>query len=218
MHGNSLRTAVRAPVSIRFVSIVSAFLFLKPLIDLTWNVKVFGDFSMLHVTGAIVALVGGFLFINFYQFRPVAHTLFFLFFCQHLIAAFLTYQYGTTVFRIGVADLLLRVFDSIVFLHIGYLIGLRRQQSEGALLLKSMFAGNAIALLINLVAISLGLESYFVSSDVERHSGLYYDPGVVGINAVQNIVFCIFLLGFREPSWRYLLCAFHLDVSDVDAV
>jgi hypothetical protein len=199
------RSTTRPPVSFGFVRLMALLFLIKPSVDLTWSWGfqfLHYSFSLLQLSGALVALVGAMLLIARFHHRSFAHTLFAAFLLQQLVSLAMVMSYGGRIDMFQAANVGLRIFDSFVLLHLGYLVGLRKKSAEGLLLLKGMFTGNMIALLLNAIVLTVDAQVTNVSAGVERYAGVYYDAGVLAINAVQNAVFACYLFDLRKTIWR----------------
>lgn len=199
----------RSPVSSRFVQSVCALFIIKPLIDLLWFTRMpyLGiSLSPGHLVGGIVAIAGVTILLTRMQYRPFEHTLFLVFILSYIASMMWTTQFGGRLSVSHCGDHLCRVVDSLAFLHIGFLIGLRKRETEGIAILKSMLIGNSIAMSLNAAAILLGFEVAVDYGNANvRTNGLYYDPGVLAINAVQNTVFALYLASGTRGMRRHLL-------------
>lgn len=214
-------TRERRPwASERFVWFVCVFFAVKPFVDLTWFLKISvggSNVGAAHAVGGALAFYGIVLAIVHRQTRPLAHTLFVGFSLSYGVSALLATLGGSATFDLGTVDRLCRVVASVGVLHIGYLIGLRRNDGDAVQLLKAIFFGNSAALALNGAAILLDIElGKDLRSDM-RFGGVYYDPGVLAINAVQNVVFALYLApGFR--GWLQTVVRFGIPCMAIGLV
>jgi hypothetical protein len=185
---------------------LAIFFLIKPTLDLTWFLKVnlAGiSVSPLHLSAFAFILLGGWCTLRGRRPSLIVHTLFLCFFLEHFLSIgnLLLFSDMTPKFKPGdgprwIADLLLRIFASLIALRLGCLTGMRRNVEDGVLLIKSMFLGNLIALSLNAFAMLLGYgpNTAVTTEGVVRTAGLYYDPGILGFIAAMCFSFAIHLL------------------------
>lgn len=190
-------------------SLIVLFL-IKPTIDLFWSQYLtLGPLhiSALHVTGVLVFLYFGFLLFRTSNSAPRYGWLFVSFILLHLVSISVGLFYSTNIDTIKIIDVLLRVLDSYLIFRIAYDAGINGRYEAHHHFLKAVVIGTSIALAVNTLAIILGYgggrEVIRIDEQFVRQQGLYYDPGVLALVAVYNIIFIAYL--FKQmPRGRYL--------------
>ncbi len=130
---------------------------------------------------------------------PPFSTLIEVFIGLHLLAILIGVEYNEKLTLIKVVDFMLRILDSYLVYIAAFLAGTRYRYRNAAPFIKAIVIGSAFAVILNVIAILLGIGPGIWEVNVGgvtdgRLAGLYHDPGVLSNVAFSNAVFVVFML------------------------
>lgn len=203
-------------------SLIVLFL-IKPLIDLGYFLSIRAGSIRLApttVAGFIICLYFAVFRFQGGRALPPYIRVFEAFIAANLVSILLGITISNEASFPSTLTLMLKLMNSYVLFYAAYSAAVRYQYQDVTPFVRAIVIGSAVAVLANLAAIGLGVESpamdYAKELSIERERGLYYDPGVLANVAFFNLIFAVFWLHMQKrKTLLWLLFIGFLLLSDL---
>ncbi len=203
-----------------------AILFLKPIIDLAWDVRLFSfagsNYNILRITGVMIPVLCLAYFMTMkskFKINLVAGWIM-LFLSLNMIAIFFNSVEAGDFMNIVLNDWLLKLLNGLmVFFALPYVF---KDSNDGRTIIRTIYYSMFIPTLICLYLYVAGQYNVTKAQNVVRFAGIYHDAGGLSLNAFIGFAMSVFYLEIikKETLWtlfvkriNYLLVFFMIGVN-----